>query len=94
MAEKAVHSITNSNLNKAVREVITNDVNEILDVLIQESIEFVGKPVSMMGKEDKIKGLRYLDEKGAFLIKKAGDRVIKFYDISKFTLYNYLEQSE
>ena len=47
-----------------------------------------------MSKEDKIKGLKYLDSKGAFLIKKAGDRVTKFYDISKYTLYNYLEQGD
>ena len=77
----------------AVEEVITNDVSELLDALIQESVRYVGKPVISMTKEDKIKGLKYLDDKGAFLIKKAGDKISKFYDISKYTLYNYLEQS-
>ncbi|BFJ85545.1 helix-turn-helix transcriptional regulator [Ruthenibacterium sp. CLA-JM-H11] len=77
----------------AVEEVITNDVSELLDALIQDSVRYVGKPVISMTKEDKIKGLKYLDDKGAFLIKKAGDKISKFYDISKYTLYNYLEQS-
>lgn len=77
-----------------VKEVITNDVADLLDNLIQDSIRHVGKPVANMTKEDKIKGLKYLDAKGAFLIKKAGEKITKFYDISKYTLYNYLEQQE
>ena len=76
---------------EAVKEVITNDVNDLLDDLIQESIRYVGKPVAVMTKEDKIKGIKFLDSKGAFLIKKAGDKITKFYDISKYTLYSYLE---
>lgn len=77
-----------------VKEFITNDVSDLLTMLIQDSLHYVGKPVANMTKEDKIKGLKYLDAKGAFLIKKAGDRITKFYDISKYTLYNYLEQAE
>lgn len=80
--------------SREIREVITNDVSDLLDTLIQDSLRYVGKPVANMSKEDKIKGLKYLDSKGAFLIKKAGDRVTKFYDISKYTLYNYLEQGD
>ena len=79
---------------EGVKEVITNDVSDLLDSLIQDSIRYVGKPVASMTKEDKIKGLKYLDAKGAFLIKKAGEKITKFYDISKYTLYNYLEQQE
>jgi predicted transcriptional regulator YheO len=44
-----------------------------------------------MTKEDKIKAIHFLDDKGAFLIKKSGDKISKFYDISKYTLYNYLD---
>lgn len=77
-----------------VKEVITNDVSDLLDELIQESIRYVGKPVANMTREDKMKGLKYLDAKGAFLIKKAGEKVIQFYDISKYTLYNYLDKQE
>ena len=68
------------------------NVNDLLDQLIEESWEHVGKkPVSLMSKEDKIKAVHYLDQKGAFLVKKAGDKVTRYYDISKYTLYNYLD---
>jgi len=72
-------------------EMIFSDVDDLLDRLIEKSCTYVGKPVSMMTKDDKVRGIHYLDDKGAFLIKKAGDRVSKYYDISKYTLYNYLD---
>jgi predicted transcriptional regulator YheO len=73
-----------------IDEIFSN-VNDLLDMLIEESVEHVGKPVALMNKEDKVKAIRYLEKKGAFLIKKSGDKVTKFYDISKYTLYNYLD---
>ncbi len=80
------------NLSGGDSEVITGDVNELLDTLIQKSIQSVGVPVGLMGKDEKIKGIRYLENKGVFLIKKSSERVAQFYDISKYTLYNYLEE--
>ena len=97
MAEKTIATITNMPVEGPeaggkVEEVFTNDVNDLLDTLIQDSIKYAGKPVAMMSKEDKIEGLRYLDQKGAFLVKKSGDRIARFYDMSKYTLYSYLEE--
>jgi predicted transcriptional regulator YheO len=76
--------------NSGIDSIFSN-VNDLLDTLIEESVQHVGKPVALMDKDDKVKAVRFLDEKGAFLIKKAGDRVTKYYDISKYTLYNYLD---
>ena len=75
-----------SNIN-----TITTNVNDLLDQLIAEADEFVAKPVAMMTKEDKTRAIQFLSDKGAFLIKKAGDKVSRHYDISKYTLYNYLD---
>ena len=70
---------------------ITNDVNELLDELIEQSVKLVGVPVTMMSKDDKIKAINYLNESGAFLITKSGDKIAKYFDISKYTLYNYVD---
>lgn len=78
-------------INQNGSEVFANDVGELLDFLLSESQKLVGKPVLEMNKEDKIEAIRYLDEKGAFLITKSGNRVCEFFRISKFTLYNYLD---
>lgn len=95
-AVQALKDITmaDSQREEPVREVFSPNVGDILDSLIHESLNYVGKPVDKMTKEDKMKGLKYLDEKGAFLIKKAGDKVTEYYNISKYTLYNYLEQTQ
>jgi len=91
MAESVLSSFTNSSASKEVKEIIPSNVNDLLDILINESYEYVGKPVAAMTKEDKVKAIKYLEDKGAFLIKKSGDKVSKYFDISKYTLYNYLD---
>ncbi|MEB3100949.1 helix-turn-helix transcriptional regulator [Ferviditalea candida] len=92
IAENTIKSITMHSLDQEVKEAFVSDVNELLDFLLQECQNDIGKPVSYMSKEEKMKAIHYLDRKGAFLIKKAGDKVCQFFDISKFTLYNYLDE--
>ena len=73
-------------------EHFAKDVNELLDYLLGQSEIIVGKQASDMTKEDKMKALKYLDEKGALLITKSGSKICKYFGISKYTLYNYLEE--
>lgn len=70
---------------------IPHTVTELLDSLIEHALAEVGKPVVMMTKEDKIRVVRYLNDAGAFLITKSGDRIASVLGISKFTLYKYME---
>jgi len=94
MAERIIGSMIGSvEKSDAVQEVFSNDVDNLLDTLIQESIQHVGKPVIHMSKDEKVEGIRYLDKKGALLVKKAGARISKHYGISKYTLYSYLDAS-
>lgn len=69
------------------------NVNELLDSLINQSVKLIGKPPALMNKEEKIRAIRFLKNAGAFLITKSGDKVSSFYDISKFTLYSYIDQA-
>ena len=75
-------------------QTITHNVNDLLDELIKQSAQLVGKPVALMTKEDKVKAIRFLNESGAFLITKAGQRVCNFFGISKYTLYSYIDESK
>ena len=72
-------------------EFHAQDVSQLTDYLIAQGLELVNKPVSQMTKDDKLTIIKYLDEKGTFLITKSGDKVCQFLNISKFTLYNYLD---
>jgi len=73
-------------------ETFTSDVKEVLKNIIQEAIEKIGKPVSLMQKEDKLMVVKIADEKGAFLIKGAITQIAKEINVSRFTIYNYLEE--
>ncbi|MGL5437870.1 MAG: helix-turn-helix transcriptional regulator [Lachnospiraceae bacterium] len=70
---------------------ITHNVNDLLDTLIEQSVELVGKPAPMMTKDEKITAIQFLNNSGAFLITKSGDKVSTYFGISKFTLYSYIE---
>ena len=76
---------------KIGEEPFTNDVNQILELLLQECRKRMDKPAKEMNKEEKMEIVRFLDHKGAFLITKSGDKICAFLDISKFTLYSYLD---
>lgn len=71
---------------------ITHNVTELLDQLIEQAIARVGKPVAMMSKDDKVAVVQYLNNAGAFLITKSGDKVSSLLGISKFTLYSYMDK--
>lgn len=87
-ADRALQSLLLSESDDA-QESIPQDVNQLLDDLIDKSIELVGKPVAQMKKEDKIKAIDFLNERGAFLVTKSADRVAQHFGISKYTIYNY-----
>ncbi|WP_100065619.1 helix-turn-helix transcriptional regulator [Miniphocaeibacter massiliensis] len=72
-------------------EFFANNVGEIIDHLIQQCQNYIGKPGSLMTKEEKIRALKFFDDRGAFLITKSGDQIREYLGISKYTLYNYLD---
>lgn len=76
----------------AIDEGFETSVDEALDLLIRDAIRATGKEISAMGREDKIHVISYLESKGAFLIRYSIDRVAQSLNISKFTVYNYLEE--
>ena len=91
IVENALHSlITPVNTEEKPRE-ITHNVNDLLDHLIEESVALVGKPVALMNKEDKVTAIQFLNDSGAFLITKSGDKVANYFGISKYTLYSYID---
>ena len=70
---------------------ITHNVNDLLDTLIEQALSIVGKPVALMTKDDKVAVVQYLNNAGAFLITKSGDKIASLLGISKFTLYSYMD---
>lgn len=93
-AENALHSF-NASADKQTRpQEITTNVADLLDSLIHQSIELAGKPAALMDKAEKIRAIRFLNDAGAFLITKSGPRICQVFNISKYTLYSYLDEAK
>ena len=92
MVENAIADLI-STPQPAEPEKIVN-VNELLEELIQQSVALVGKPVVLMNKEDKIRAIQFLSQNGAFLVTKSGDKIAKYFGISKYTLYSYIDTKQ
>jgi len=91
MAERAIDSILHHRVEEKQPDRIPQNVTDLLDDLIEQSVALVGKPVAMMTKDDKIEAIQFLNNAGAFLVTKSGDKVSKYFGISKYTLYSYID---
>lgn len=78
--------------NKAEEETFANNISEVLKELLERSKDQIGKPVPFMNKEDKLKVIKFLDERGTFMIKGAVEIVADDLRVSRYTIYNYLKE--
>ena len=86
--------ITTPEPTREEQRITTVNVNDLLEDLIEQSVALVGKPVALMNKDDKVKAIQFLSQHGAFLITKSGDKVAKYFGISKYTLYSYIDTKQ
>lgn len=94
MVERAIGSITAVPEQSKNERITVINVNDLLEDLIEQSVALVGKPVALMNKDDKVKAIQFLSDHGAFLITKSGDKVAKYFGISKYTLYSYIDTKQ
>lgn len=78
--------------NKTEKGYHGTNINEVLCNLVTSVLDTFGRPVAYMTKDDKVEIVRTLDQKGAFLIKGAIDYVAKVLCVSRYTVYNYLDE--
>ncbi len=95
-AQSALSNIV-ENIEAAGEDIygqIPLSVNDLLDNLIEQSVKLVGKTPALMTKDEKVKAIKFLQDAGAFLITRSGDKISQFFGISKFTLYSYIDQAK
>lgn len=83
---------TNDKEKKVEAEDKGNRVNNVLSEIVKTTLDTSGKPVAFMCKEEKVNIVKDLDMQGAFLIKGAIDYVAKVLCVSRYTIYNYLDE--
>jgi predicted transcriptional regulator YheO len=73
------------------REIVGPDIRSVLEEMIESAVQAVGKPPNMMARQDRIAVVSILEERGAFHIKRAVDRVAARLGVSRVTLYSDLD---
>lgn len=90
-AQRSLTSLASVGDKESQMEFFTGNIDELLDLLLNECKKNIGKEVGEMTKEDKVSAVKFLDEKGVFLVKKSMEKVAAFFNMSKFSIYNYLD---
>lgn len=86
-----LNSLINIKNKEEHLEFFTGNVDELLDILLKECLEKLGKNIDDLTREDKVAAIKFLDDKGVFLIKKSMEKVASFFNMSKYSIYNYLD---
>lgn len=92
--ESLIRDLIAFDLKIHVHETFSDDISEVLQTLIEDANNKIGKPVEEMTKQDKVRFVGFLDEKGAFNVKKAVPFVAEYLGTSRFTIYNYLKEAQ
>ena len=83
---------TNDSLTNDQEESFGSTINEVLSNIVNKALDSVGKPVAFMSKEEKVNIVEILENKGVFLVKGAVDYIAKVLCVSRYTIYNYLDE--
>jgi predicted transcriptional regulator YheO len=76
------------------REVEVPDENvwDVVDRIITEVVSSYGPNVELLDRNEKVAIVGFLYEKGVFLIKGAVEHVARKLGVSRFTVYNYVDE--
>jgi len=78
----------------APSEVFVRDVDELAAHLIHQAVTKAGVPVELMQKRHKVEVVRDLKARGMFLLRDAVDMIATSLGVTRFTIYNYLNEIE
>ncbi len=91
VAENFLQEISKVEENDS-QEQFPENASNFLEMMIQRGLEKVDKPVSLLDKKDKLKIVEYLDKNNVFDIKGGIATLAEKLNVSKYTIYNYLEE--
>ena len=92
-ADQALHDLAPPGILLETPLGAFSHLDDALDHLIAQGEAHIGRPLEQMTRADKQQLVRYLDERGAFALRKAVERVADNLGVSRFTVYNYLDSA-
>lgn len=88
------HFIDQFSGNERVSEYdeMPQNTQEFLSIMIRKGIESLGKPVCYFDKADNLEVVKFLNNNNIFSIKGSTDTLAGELNVSRYTIYNYLEE--
>ncbi|NML44794.1 hypothetical protein HHL11_13635 [Ramlibacter sp. G-1-2-2] len=67
------------------------ELDQLMQEIIADAVRRLGKPVTLMNKEEKIQAVAAMMQRGLFIVKGGVERAAKALGVTRYTVYNYLE---
>lgn len=64
----------------------------LTEEIISDAVRTFGKPIPMMSKEEKIHAVQVMLQRGLFMVRGGVERAATALHVTRFTIYNYLEE--
>ena len=93
IARKALSDLLDFGHEDIKDDKSSKKINDILKEVVEAKIDENGKPIAYLNKEEKVQIVQELDTQGVFLIKGAIDYVAEILCVSRYTIYNYLDET-
>lgn len=74
-------------------ESYAKNSEEVFESLIENTLYDIQVPIDDMTKREKMRSVKKSDDTGAFLIQGSVERIADVLEVSKQTIYNYLEET-
>lgn len=74
-------------------EFFGRDLVAVMDGMVAEALQEIGKPIDQMSREDRITVLAKLDARGALQMRKGVETVAARLGIARVTAYAYLDEA-
>ncbi|MFE7083676.1 transcriptional regulator [Priestia megaterium] len=97
MANKLINSITKTKGIEVISQIETEEyypknIEEVFEKIVDETYSQFTMAGPDMKREDKLRFVEMLDEKGAFMINGAIEKISELLNVSKQSVYNYLDE--
>jgi predicted transcriptional regulator YheO len=92
--DRHLQSLIKPTEDEAQPQTFGSDVGDVLDTMLDDAIAAAGIPISLMQRADRVKVIRALEERGAFLLKKAVPLIAERLGVSRHTIYSDLGEIE
>ena len=89
-AESAIRDLTS--VGELMVEAMTDTSDHRLEDIFDDCLTQVGKPLSLMNKDDRLRLVSMLQDRNAFSFQKSIPFISSRLHISRYTIYNYLKE--